>query len=210
MSGIERFISGLVALLLTFIVAVVAHELSLVVGRLVGFRLHVLQLGPRPSGTTTGILESATNPVPVHWVLRPCTSPVSSVCTTNCGCTSSAGQLQSSCGCVTAIVLQAFSHQFNPYAWSALRLFHDLFFFLQSAFCRIELGTAISLTVRLKLLLFPTAATRRWYSILESEFSNRRTPAARLEPSLGRSCVRECGQFWRLTGRQLAGIRRSQ
>jgi hypothetical protein len=166
----QFFLSGLVTMWAAFAAAVVVHELGhFVVGRLVGFRLHILQLGPVSIGfdhgnlrvrrqTGTGLLGFAAMHVPgfsrAHRKVAkfiaggPATSLLSAL--------------------VAAMVLQLFSSGINPYLSSSMQLFAiaSLFAFLISILPYRGASGYFTDGARLKMLLFPNAATKRWYALL--------------------------------------------
>jgi hypothetical protein len=166
----QFLLGGLVAIWAAFGVAVVVHELGhFIAGRLVGFRLHTLQFGPISIGFDHGNLRIRLQPgtglsgfaamhvpgfagahrkVARFIVGGPASSLLSAF--------------------VAAIVLELFSGGINAYLSSSLQLFAiaSPFAFVISILPYRGASGYFTDGARLKMLLFPNAATKRWYGIL--------------------------------------------
>ena len=166
----QFFLGGLVAIWLVFGAAVVIHELGhFFVGRLVGFALHALQLGPVLIANEQGTLRVRFQPG--SGVAGFAAMHVSSFTRLHkklwrfifAGPASNAV----SAGLAIAL-LDVRAVAFSASASSALRLFAlvSLFCFFVSLLPYRSSSGYLTDGARLKMLQFPNQATRRWYAIL--------------------------------------------
>jgi hypothetical protein len=166
----QFFMGGLVAIWIAFAVAVVIHELGhFFVGRLVGFALHALQLGPFLIANDHGTLRIRFQPWSGVAGFAAMHVPSFSRLHKKLWRLIFAGPASNAVSAGLAIaLLDVRAVAFNAGASSALRLFAlvSLFCFFISVLPYRSSSGYLTDGARLKMLLFPNQATRRWYAIL--------------------------------------------
>ena len=166
----QFFMGALLATWLAVFAAVVVHELGhFMAGRLLGFSLQALQLGPISIAYDHGNLRIRYQST---WGLGGFTAmqvPGISRLRRKLLLYVLAGPaINLLCFFAAIVVMRNFAADINPFAWNALTVFAaaSLFAFAASIFPYQPLGGFYSDGARVKMLLLPNPEIRRWYAII--------------------------------------------